>query len=218
METRMDQMCVEVKNTASNIAELLAFMKRGVESPQNGRAIFSNEQQSPSNSPCGQESEPKTAVQLQSEIQTSHNETSSSCMFFLPSANVAMPCRSLTGSATPPSNSESPSTLTTSLFRQNAKEYSLLASQANLGPVTENVSEDEGLAPPAMENCHPPVVASPVVLESAGPVVPEADDHAPARLSSPVLSSVCETHLQIVLHLGLLILSRPRGSRAYADL
>lgn len=34
MESRMDEMCAEVRNTASNIAELLAFMKRGLETPQ----------------------------------------------------------------------------------------------------------------------------------------------------------------------------------------
>lgn len=62
MESRIDEMCAEVKNTAQGIAELLAFMKRGVETPQGAVLDVKHQQMCTSEVPCDPEVAQKTVA------------------------------------------------------------------------------------------------------------------------------------------------------------
>lgn len=62
METRMDEVCAEVKNIASNIAELLAFVKRTVETPLRAIADGKLQQQNIGEVPYCHDVTPKTPV------------------------------------------------------------------------------------------------------------------------------------------------------------
>lgn len=55
MESCMDEMCAEVKNTALSIAELIAFMKRGVETSHGALSDAKTQQLGASKVPGGPE-------------------------------------------------------------------------------------------------------------------------------------------------------------------